>query len=251
MSSFCCLPGANALSAFRQQRLLASLAAQGIQLESIEAQYLHFIWSESELNSKDKEVLESLMTYGQPFVSKMKDGGSIFSKAADKQSAISIPRLGTVSPWASKATDIARQCGLQILRIERGIQYAWQGKKALNTEQQQLVLAALHDRMTEVVIGDVNEASALYQSLPDRPFVRIPVLAEGRAALDKANQDLGLALSEDEVLYLVENFIRLERNPSDVELIMFAQANSEHCRHKIFNSSWTIDGDDQEKSLFA
>ena len=98
MSSFCCLPGANALSAFRQQRLLASLAAQGIQLESIEAQYLHFIWSQSKLNAKDREVLESLLTYGQPFVSQMKGGGSIFSKATDKQSTISIPRFGTVSP---------------------------------------------------------------------------------------------------------------------------------------------------------
>ena len=251
MSSFCCLPGANALSAFRQQRLLASLAAQGIQLESIEAQYLHFVWSESELNSKDKEVLESLLTYGQPFVSQMKTGGSLFSKAVNLQTTIAIPRFGTVSPWASKATDIARQCGLIILRIERGVQYGWQCKKALNAEQKQLVLAALHDRMTEAVIENVNEASALYQSLPDRPFTRISVLTEGRAALDQANQELGLALSEDEVLYLVENFIRLERNPSDVELIMFAQANSEHCRHKIFNSSWAIDGDDQEKSLFA
>ena len=251
MSSFCCLPGANALSVFRQQRLLASLAAQGIQLESIEAQYLHFVWSETELNSKDKGVLESLLTYGQPFVSQMKIGGSLFSKTVDLQTTIAIPRFGTVSPWASKATDIARQCGLSILRIERGVQYGWQSKKTLNSEQKQLVRAALHDRMTEAVIADVNEASALYQSLPDRPFTRIPVLTEGREALDKANQELGLALSEDEVLYLVENFIRLERNPSDVELIMFAQANSEHCRHKIFNSSWTIDGDDQEKSLFA
>ncbi|OYY16089.1 MAG: hypothetical protein B7Y67_09455, partial [Polynucleobacter sp. 35-46-11] len=101
MSSFCCLPGANALSAFRQQRLLASLAAQGIQLESIEAQYLHFIWSESELNTKDKEVLESLLTYGQTFVSLIKGSGSLFSKASEKQSAIAIPRFGTVSPWAS------------------------------------------------------------------------------------------------------------------------------------------------------
>ena len=251
MSSFCCLPGANALSVFRQQRLLASLAAKGIQLESIEAQYLHFAWSESGLNSKDKGVLESLLTYGQPFVSQIRAGSSLFSKTVDLQTTIAIPRFGTVSPWASKATDIARQCGLSVLRIERGVQYGWQSKKMLNAEQRQLVLAALHDRMTEAVIENVNEASALYQSLSDRPFIRIPVLTEGREALDKANQELGLALSEDEVLYLVENFIRLERNPSDVELIMFAQANSEHCRHKIFNSSWTIDGDDQEKSLFA
>jgi phosphoribosylformylglycinamidine synthase len=243
MSLFCCLPGANALSAFRQQRLLASLTAQGIHLESIEAQYLHFVWTESDLSVKDRGVLESLLTYGQPFTSR--------TKAADKKSAISIPRFATVSPWSSKATDIARQCGLNVFRIERGIQYSWHSKKTLNTEQVQRVLGAFHDRMTETVVSEINEASALYQSLPDKPFVRIPVLTEGRSALDKANQDLGLALSEDEVLYLVENFIRLERNPSDVELIMFAQANSEHCRHKIFNSSWTIDGDDQEKSLFA
>ncbi|OZA31316.1 MAG: hypothetical protein B7X83_08685, partial [Polynucleobacter sp. 17-46-58] len=168
MSSFCCLPGANALSAFRQQRLLASLAAQGIQLESIQAQYLHFIWSESELSAKSREVLESLLTYGQPF-ELQEEAKSWFGKGASKQTAITIPRFGTVSPWASKATDIARQCGLDILRIERGVQYAWQSKKSLSAQEEQLVLAALHDRMTEAVISDVNEASALYQSLPDQP----------------------------------------------------------------------------------
>lgn len=251
MSSFCCLPGANALSAFRQKRLLASLAAQGIQLESIEAQYLHFIWSQSELDSKEMGVLKSLLTYGQAFQSQLKEGESWFSNESSKQSAITIPRFGTVSPWASKATDIARQCGLDVLRIERGIQFTWQGKKSLSAGQIQIVLATLHDRMTEVVIDKLDQASALYQTLEDRPLIRIPVLTEGRAALDLANQELGLALSDDEVAYLTENFVRLERNPSDVELIMFAQANSEHCRHKIFNSSWTIDGDDQEKSLFA
>ncbi len=250
MFSFCCLPGANALSAFRQQRLLASLAAQGIQLESIWAQYLHFIWSESELSDKSRTVLQSLLTYGQAF-ELPEEGKTWFSKGAAKQTAITIPRFGTVSPWASKATDIARQCGLDILRIERGIQFTCYSKKPLSNEQMQVVLSALHDRMTEAVINHIDEASSLYQTLEDRPLARIPVLSEGRAALDKANQELGLALSDDEVTYLTENFMRLERNPSDVELIMFAQANSEHCRHKIFNSSWTIDGDDQEKSLFS
>ena len=251
MSSFSCLPGADALSAFRQQRLLASLGAQGIELESIEAQYLHFTWTESELSDQDKEMLSSLLTYGQTFVSKLQSAHSLFSKSHVKHTAIAIPRFGTVSPWASKATDIAQQCGLNVLRIERGVQYSWQSKKVLSKEQEQLVLAVLHDRMTENVINQANEASALYQTLADRPLQRIPVLEKGRSALDKANQELGLALSDDEVEYLTENFIRLERNPSDVELIMFAQANSEHCRHKIFNSTWTIDGDDQEKSLFA
>ena len=252
MSFFHFLSGADALSAFRQQRLLGSLATQGIELESIEAQYLHFIWSDKELSAQNQEVLASLLTYGQPFVSKINQDKSWFGNGSDqKPVAIVIPRLGTVSPWASKATDIAQQCGLHVLRIERGVQFSWKPKKAFSTEQEQIILAAVHDRMTEAVIGSVNQANALYQTLDDRPLSRIPVLAEGRVALDKANQALGLALSDDEVDYLTENFLRLERNPSDVELIMFAQANSEHCRHKIFNSSWTIDGDDQEHSLFA
>jgi phosphoribosylformylglycinamidine synthase len=240
MPFFHFLPGANALSSFRQQRLLASLVPQGIELNSIEAQYLHFIWSEKVLSPQDQGVLASLLTYGQPFTG-----------TNSKQCAVVIPRLGTVSPWASKATDIARQCGLNVLRIERGVQFSWKAKKPLSAVQEQVVLAAIHDRMTEAVIQSIDEANALYQTLEDRPLSRIKVLEQGRAALDQANQELGLALSDDEVDYLTENFIRLKRNPSDVELIMFAQANSEHCRHKIFNSSWTIDGNDQERSLFA
>ena len=240
MSFFHFLAGANALSSFRQQRLLASLADQGIQLDFIEAQYLHFIWSTEALSAQDQKILASLLTYGQPFTG-----------AASGKSAVVIPRLGTVSPWASKATDIARQCGLNVLRIERGLQFSWKAKKPLSVAQEQIVLTAVHDRMTETVVQSIDDANALYQTLEDRPLSRIAVLEQGRAALDQANQELGLALSDDEVDYLTENFIRLKRNPSDVELIMFAQANSEHCRHKIFNSSWTIDGDDQERSLFA
>ena len=252
MSFFRFLPGADALSAFRQQRLLVSLAAQGVELESIEAQYLHFIWSDSDLDVKNQEILASLLTYGQPFVSKLKPENSWFSKGSKlRQDAVVIPRFGTVSPWASKATDIARQCALNVLRIERGVQYAWQSKKELTQTQTNIVLAVIHDRMTEAVVDSSDQAQALYQTLADRPLLRIPVLTDGSVALDKANQELGLALSDDEVAYLAENFIRLERNPSDVELMMFAQANSEHCRHKIFNSSWTIDGNDQELSLFA
>ncbi len=252
MSFFHFLPGADALSPFRQQRLLASLSAQGVELAAIEAQYLHLIWSEVQANAKDQEILVSLLTYGQPFSSSITLGKSWFGKnSADIDAAIVIPRLGTVSPWASKATDIAQQCGLHILRIERAVQFAWKSKQPLSPEKEQLVLAAIHDRMTETVIHSIQEANALYQTLNDRPLERILVLTEGRAALDKANQALGLALSDDEVAYLTENFVRLQRNPSDVELIMFAQANSEHCRHKIFNSSWTIDGYDQERSLFS
>ncbi|QKM64713.1 phosphoribosylformylglycinamidine synthase [Polynucleobacter tropicus] len=252
MSFFHFLPGATALSAFRQQRLLAALNSQGVELESIEAQFLHFIWSEEKVGQDKEQVLQNLLTYGQPFVSQLSNGKSWFGKGSgDIQGAIAIPRFGTVSPWASKATDIAKQCGLDVLRIERGVQFSWKSKKPLNPEQHQLVLAAIHDRMTESVIDSVESANQLYQTLNDRPLVRIPVLSEGRSALDKANQELGLALSDDEITYLADNFVKLNRNPSDVELMMFAQANSEHCRHKIFNSSWTIDGEEQDKSLFA
>ena len=149
MSFFHFLPGADALSPFRQQRLLASLSAQGIELESIEAQYLHFIWSESELSTHDQSILASLLTYGQPFQSKISQGKSWFaigkSGSNEVQDAVVIPRLGTVSPWASKATDIAKQCGLNVLRIERGVQFAWKSKKTLSADQTQLVLAAVHD----------------------------------------------------------------------------------------------------------
>ena len=240
MSFFRCLPGANALSAFRQQRLLSLLATQGIELSSITAQYLHFVWSEQELSANQVSTLEALLQYGEPFAT---------TKAT--QSVIVIPRFGTVSPWASKATDIARQCGLEVLRIERGVRYQWTSKKNLNPSQEQILETALFDRMTEVIVTAENDVHALYQTLPDRPFTRIDVMGQGKAALEHANQSLGLALSADEIGYLEENFKRLERNPSDVELIMFAQANSEHCRHKIFNASWTIDGKKQEHSLFA
>ena len=250
MSFFHFLPGADALSQFRQQRLIASLASQGVILELIEAQYVHLIWTKHQLTPKEEDVLKSLLTYGQKFNPKIQTNSGLFFKPS-QESSIVVPRFGTVSPWASKATDIARQCGLDILRIERGVQFTWKTKKPLDTAQNLLVIAAIHDRMTETVIQTINEADALYQTLDDRPFKRIPVLSQGRAALDTANQELGLALSDDEITYLTDSFSRLERNPSDVELIMFAQANSEHCRHKIFNSSWTIDGEDQERSLFS
>jgi phosphoribosylformylglycinamidine synthase len=253
MSFFRCLPGADALSAFRQQRLLASLAEQGISLAAIQAQYLHFVWSEAELNEAQLLVLEGLLTYGTPFARVEPKVGWLasLSKSPQPSQAIAIPRFGTVSPWASKATDIAHQCGLPLLRIERGIQFTWFAERALSSNEQQTVLAALHDRMTETVVDSVDAVAPLYQTLADRPLLRIPVMTEGETALERANLELGLALSEDEITYLCENFQRLGRDPSDVELIMFAQANSEHCRHKIFNASWTIDGKPQDISLFG
>ena len=161
MSFFRFLLGADALSSFRQQRLLASLKAQGVELETIEAQYLHFSWSESELDLKNQEILSSLLTYGQPFESKIMAGKSWFSKGSKGQEvAVVIPRFGTVSPWASKATEIVRQCAVNILRVERGIQYSWQSEHELTPAQTAIVLGVIHDRMTESVIRNADEAQA-------------------------------------------------------------------------------------------
>jgi phosphoribosylformylglycinamidine synthase len=179
MSFFRCLPGADALSAFRQQRLLASLAEQGISLTRIQAQYLHFVWSDSALSDAQLVVLEGLLTYGEPFTLAEPKTGWLASlgKSTQAAQAIAIPRFGTVSPWASKATDIAHQCGLPLLRIERGIQYTWATQSNLSTQEQQTVLAALHDRMTETVVDSIDAVAPLYQTLVDRPLLRIAVMA--------------------------------------------------------------------------
>ena len=160
------------------------------------------------------------------------------------------PRIGTISPWASKATDIARNCGLDnIERIERGMAVWIEG--ALTEAQKQQWAALLHDRMTESVLADFQAASALFAHPQAQTFNTVDVLGAGKEALMQANRELGLALSADEIDYLVENYQILARNPSDVELMMFAQANSEHCRHKIFNADFILDGQVQPKSLFG
>ena len=244
---FLSLPGSSALSSFRQQRLIESLSSMGVNLEQIQAQFVHFVWSVQPLSSDGLKILTGLLSYGEPFV--LNEPKGLF--AGHQQTAVAAPRIGTISPWSSKATDIAHHCGLDVLRIERGIQFYWTSKKPLNQEQLLAVQAVIHDRMTEVVLPDVDAAKELYQTLEDKDFVRIDVLGGGKSELLKANTQMGLALSDHEIDYLVENFVRLGRNPSDVELMMFAQANSEHCRHKIFNATWTIDGVDQDQSLFA
>jgi phosphoribosylformylglycinamidine synthase len=164
-----------------------------------------------------------------------------------------VPRLGTVSPWASKATDIAKACGLDAVeRIERGTAYRIEagGGKSLDTEQQRALRALIHDRMTETVLERLEQADALFHEATPRPLAEVDLLSGGIGALRTANRDMGLALSDDEIDYLHEYFNRIRRNPTDVELMMFAQANSEHCRHKIFNADWIIDGVPQPHSLF-
>jgi phosphoribosylformylglycinamidine synthase len=245
------LPGSNALSAFRSQRLLNQLQSVAPAITAVQARYYHFIDTAAALTPEDTARLDALLTYGEPFAAGQVEGAV--------EEFFVVPRLGTISPWASKATDIARNCGMgHIHRIERGVAYMVTlkkgllgfGAKALSPDETGAVSALLHDRMTESVLRSADQAQHLFSELDARPLESIDVLAEGRAALVRANTELGLAMSDDEIDYLDAAFTRAERNPTDVELMMFAQANSEHCRHKIFNADWIIDGVAQERTLF-
>ena len=162
-----------------------------------------------------------------------------------------VPRPGTISPWSSKASDIAHNCGLdKVQRIERGIAYYVTAEEGLSDLQKQKVSALIHDRMTEAVLNNLETAESLFAESEPAPLTAVDILDGGKEALEQANLSLGLALADDEIDYLVDSYQKLERNPTDVELMMFAQANSEHCRHKIFNATWTIDGQEQDHSLF-
>ncbi len=233
------LRGAPALSEFRLNKLQKRLSAVVGEGVGLSAEYIHFVEFNGDLAGSDRQLMERLLDYG-PAHGTTSEEGQLF---------LVIPRPGTISPWSSKATDIAHNCGLgQVRRIERGIAYWVDGAdRAVRAD----VGAQLHDRMTQVVLADMDAAGMLFRHAQPRPFTSVDVLQGGRTALVAANSELGLALSEDEVDYLAESFAALGRNPSDVELMMFAQANSEHCRHKIFNASWSIDGKPQAHSLFA
>ena len=232
------LRGAPALSPFRRNKLLAKLQQQIPAVTGLYAEFIHFADIESDLTTQEQVILERILRYG-PDAEQEEGAGQV---------VLVTPRIGTISPWSSKATDIAHNCGLEkIQRLERGIVYYVEGIVA---DQVGDVAVMLHDRMTEVVLADDAAASALFSHAQPAPLSTIDVLQGGRDALIAADQNLGLALADDEVDYLVDNYRQLDRNPTDVELMMFAQANSEHCRHKIFNASWTIDGQEQDKSLF-
>ncbi|HET9043381.1 MAG TPA: phosphoribosylformylglycinamidine synthase [Burkholderiales bacterium] len=234
------LRGGAALSAFRRAKLESVLRALDSSLSVAAATFWHFVETGRESTAGEDEVLARLLRYG----AQQDETGTAPAGALH----LVVPRLGTISPWASKATDIAHSCGLaHVARIERGIAYriAGQGAEAAR------VAAALHDRMTETVLDSLAAADQLFRHFAPRPLATVPVLAGGRAALAQANAAMGLALSADEIDYLLDVFRRLARDPTDVELTMFAQANSEHCRHKIFNASWIIDGVAQDASLFG
>jgi phosphoribosylformylglycinamidine synthase len=238
-------PGGRALSTSKTTQLLAQAQHIAPQIAAVATQWVHWVQTDTPPDAATLGKLQALLTYGEP------------ASATNGALIVVMPRLGTVSPWASKATDIARNCGLQIHRVERALHYTFTlknpllGKASLKPEQRGALAALLHDRMTESVAYEADAPRALFTPLHAAPMQYVDVLQEGRAALEKANQEFGLALAEDEIIYLVDAFKGLERNPTDVELMMFAQANSEHCRHKIFNAQFTIDGAAQDKSLFG
>ncbi len=239
-------PGGRALSSSKTTQLLAQAQQIAPQITAVASQWVHWVQTDTAPNAATLAKLQALLTYGEPAAS-----------ATGSELIVVMPRLGTVSPWASKATDIARNCGLQLHRVERALHYTLTlkspllGKASLKPEQRSALAALVHDRMTESVAFDADTPRALFTALQAAPMQYVDVLNVGRAALEKANQEFGLALAEDEIVYLVDAFTGLARNPTDVELMMFAQANSEHCRHKIFNAQFTIDGAPQDKSLFG
>ena len=236
------LRGVTALSDFRVEKLFQKAAALGLPEVKLSSEFWYFVGSEKTLDAATVEKLQALLAaQSVEQTPKAREGLHLF---------LVTPRLGTISPWASKATNIAENCGLEgIERIERGMAVWLEG--ALTDGQKQQWAALLHDRMTESVLTDIDAAAQLFHHIQSETFSSVDVLGGGKEALVKANTEMGLALSADEIDYLVENYQVLNRNPSDVELMMFAQANSEHCRHKIFNADFILNGEKQPKSLFG
>ena len=235
------LRGAPALSEFRAQKLSEKVSLVIGRSLQIYAEFMHFVQLDEELTEQQKSTLSQILRYG-PAIPSHEPNGQLF---------LVVPRPGTISPWSSKATDIAHNCGLDVInRVERGIAYYVEGAE-LSDQETATVLSFIHDRMTERVLSEFDQASQLFIQASPAELRSVDVMAGGRDALVAANSDWGLALSDDEIDYLVNSFTQLGRNPHDVELMMFAQANSEHCRHKIFNADWIIDGEVQMNSLFG
>ena len=237
------IKGASALSHFRKQKMLAALQASCPACQNVSARYIHFVETEEALDEDERNILDKLLEYGPALE---------LEKLHRANEFLSIPRMGTITPWSTKASDIALHCGLdKIKRLERGV--LWQIKTDNSLDQDALYAAietTLIDPMTEMLLSDTSQAEHIFDHAEPAPFNTIDILSGGINALQTANQKYGFALSGEEQHYLVEQFTRLDRNPTDTELMMFAQVNSEHCRHKIFNADWTLDGKPQSHSPF-
>jgi phosphoribosylformylglycinamidine synthase len=235
------LRGGPARSDFRLEKLLASIRSVAPEVEGVATRFVHFVDLDGDLSAPQRHVLDRLLNYGPPET----------TADADAECVV-LPRFGTVSPWSTKATDIAHNCGLAtVRRIERGVEYQLVARGGTTDDLLTRVIPLIHDRMTETVVTADKELDLLFERHAPVPLSRVGIIEGGAGALRAADAALGLALSDDEIDYLVDAFTRLGRDPADVELMMFAQANSEHCRHKIFNADWVVDGVEQEHSLFA
>ncbi len=239
------IKGSPALSDFRIQKLLNTVKPFGVV--QISSHYIHLIETTDEFTEEQLSIVNNLLEYGPHLKDRELDGETLYV----------VPRVGTISPWSTKATDIAHICGLNnIIRIERGIEFQveFESKRfseTLNSTPLAEVKQLLHDKMIEQVFDSEDDCKALFYHHQPQPLTSVDILQGGKTELESANVSLGLALSEDEIEYLADSYVDLQRNPTDVELMMFAQANSEHCRHKIFNADWTIDGLDKDESLFG
>ena len=227
-------------SPFKLESLLRRLQSIDQNIDDLGARFIHLIDSKNDPDEEQDRILDSILEYGPDWPFGTDEGFKVFT----------LPRFGTTSPWSSKATDIAKVCGLtSIEKIERGVVFTL-ALKDKDSAPNKEAIEMLYDRMTEVVITDLKQAKEIFSSLEPQPFSDVDILSDGKKALETANIELGLALNNDEIDYLLEQFTKLNRNPTDAELMMFAQANSEHCRHKVFNADWVIDGVDKERSLF-
>jgi phosphoribosylformylglycinamidine synthase len=236
-----CIPGAAALSSFRLDALKSGVRTIELSLIAISAEFVYFVDTDRELSPEESHTLEIILGR-KP---------NPTEPSEDDVSVLVTPRLGTISPWSSKATEIVRRCGLTpVLRVERGTEYRLRFGSVVAPAQIDAIKALLFDRMTQTVL-DLAECERLFAHESPQPLDSVALLENGRQALIAANARLGLALSDDELDYLDKSFTALHRDPNDVELMMFAQANSEHCRHKIFNARWCIDGEEQTETLFG
>ena len=244
------IPGTSALSDFRIKKLLTELEALKLNITAISACFIHFVDIEGNLDNLQADTLSQLLTYGSSQPLKERDD-ELQPNSMIIETLLVFPRSGTISPWSSKATEIAIRCGLSaVKRIERGIQYSLVATQPLSAPDKIKIANILHDRMTQAVLYNNSDPDLFSQHQP-KPLRSIKLIEQGREALIDANLELGMALSTDEIDYLTTSFQNLGRNPTDVELMMFAQANSEHCRHKIFNADWTIDDIKQAQTLFG
>ncbi len=238
------LRGSQAYSDFRLQKLLDAVRTEFPQVQSIDSEYQHLVKlkaSDDSLNDQELNDLQRLLSYG-PSMQEVEHVG---------QRVYVLPRFGTISPWSTKASDIVAHCNIdKVARVERGIAFYITAQPELSSDELLNVAKFMHDPMTESVITDLDDAAQLFTEELPKPLLEVPLLQEGASALEQANETLGLALSGDEIEYLVTQYQDLEKNPTDVELMMFAQVNSEHCRHKIFNADWIVDGVEKEHSLF-